>query len=171
MDSDLINKLVVKSQSIGNSSVAFDFPYITRGEENYSGPELLEEIESLEAILQYCVVEQYRNISLIGKSLGGIVASKHLAKLSPEESKKYRVTILGYVVGFTDVKNFPGKITIVQGSKDKYGDITAVKQDMASAVSKYITYITISGADHSYRVPETKDGKYEDEAVGMAFQD
>jgi hypothetical protein len=65
--------------------------------------------------------------------------------------------IFGYDIGYIDLKTFPGKIVIIQGDKDKFGDIEAVKNDM-------------KGADHSYRVPETKEPIYEDEAVKMAFK-
>ena len=44
MDSGFMNKIIEASRIEGNSVVAFNFPYIERGEENSSGQELLEEI-------------------------------------------------------------------------------------------------------------------------------
>lgn len=169
MDSGFISKIVDASRKIGNSVVAFNFPYIERGEENSSGPELLEELEALQSVLDYCQTAKFENIRLIGKSLGGVVAGHFLKKIDKDQLKKFSLIIFGYDIGYIDLKSFPGKITIIQGSKDKFGDIEAVKKDMNGAVSNDVTYLSIEGADHSYRIPETKEPIYEDEAVNVAF--
>ena len=59
-----------------------------------------------------------------------------------------------------------GKITIIQGSKDKFGDIEAVKEDMKGAISKDVVYLSVEGADHSYR-NELKEPVFEDEAIEL----
>jgi hypothetical protein len=41
---------------------------------------------------------------------------------------------------------------------------------MKGAVSKDITYLSIEGADHSYRIPETKEPIYENKAIVAAFK-
>lgn len=169
MDSGFIGKIIDASRKTGNSVVAFNFPYIERGEENSSGPELLEELEALQSVLDYCQTANFENIRLIGKSLGGIVAGHFLKKLEKDQLKKFSLIIFGYDIGYIDLKSFPGEIIIIQGSKDKFGDIEAVKKDMNGAVSNDITYLSIEGADHSYRIPETKEPIYEDEAVSVAF--
>jgi len=170
MDSGFISKITEASRKEGNSVVAFNFPYIERGEENSSGPELLEEIDALQNVLDYCQSEKYKNIRLIGKSLGGVVAAAYLKKLTSDQMKRYIAIIFGYDIGYIDIKDFSGKIVIIQGSKDKFGDIDAVKQDNSGSISKDITYISIEGADHSYRVPETKEPIYEDEAIKAVFE-
>ena len=170
MDSSLINKIVEASRKKGNSVVAFNFPYIERGEEKSSGPELLEEIGALQSILDFCQADIFDSIRLIGKSLGGVVAGHYLKKLDRDQLNKFSLIIFGYDIGYIDLKNFPGKIVIIQGDKDKFGDVEAVKSDMRGAISKNIVYLSVKGADHSYRVPETKEPIYEDEAVSKAFE-
>ncbi len=170
MDSGFMNKIVEASRKEGHSVVAFNFPYIERGEENSSGPELIEEIDALQSALDYCQSEKYSYVRLIGKSLGGVVAAAYLKKLTSDKMKKYCAIIFGYDIGYIDIKNFSGKIVIVQGSKDKFGDVEAVKQNIDGSVSKDITYFSIDGADHSYRVPETKEPVYEDEAIKAVFK-
>lgn len=169
MDSDLINKVVATSRKVGNSVVAFNFPYIERDEENSSGPELIEELDALRSVLDYCKSENFKSVRLIGKSLGGVVASYFLKKISTEQTNKYSIIILGYDLGYIDLTTFSGKIKIIQGNKDRFGDIEAVKNDMKGAVSTDIIYLSIEGADHSYCDPETKEPRFEDEAVRLAF--
>jgi predicted alpha/beta-hydrolase family hydrolase len=170
MDSGLINKIIEASRKNGNSAVAFNFPYIERGEEKSSGPELIEETDALQSVLNFCQADKFESIRLIGKSLGGVVAGHYLKKLDPNQLDKFSLIIFGYDIGYIDLKTFPGKIVIIQGEKDKFGDVEAVKNDMKGAVSKDIAYLSVKGADHSYRVPETKEPIYEDEAVKMAFK-
>lgn len=170
MDSSLVNKIIDASRKNGNSVVVFNFPFFDRGEEKSSGPELIEEIDTLQTVLDYCQSEKFKNIRLIGKSLGGCIAGSFLKKIDNNQLNKYSLIIFGYDIGYIDLKAFPGKIVVIQGSKDKFGDIEAVKNDMVGAVSKKITYLSVEGADHSYRVPETKEPIYEDDAVTMAFK-
>jgi len=108
---------------------------------------------------------EYKHVRLIGKSLGGIVASYFLKNI--KEENNYSVIILGYVKteGGVDINNFRGDITIIQGSKDKFGNIETIKEDLNNAISKNIRYFEIENADHSYRDPETKEAKYEDEVL------
>ncbi len=169
MDSSLICKVVDASRAIGNSVAALNFPYIERGEDHSSGPELTEEIEALKQVLDFCHSENFKHIRLIGKSLGGIVVGAYLSKLNVNEQEKYSVYILGYDLGYIDIRRFNGEIRIVQGEKDKFGDVETVKKDMETAVSKNISYYEIPNADHSYRDPKTKEPKYEDEAVKALF--
>lgn len=169
MDSLFINKVVEASRNIGNSVVALNFPFFDRGEEKSSGPELIEELETLQIVLDECKSETYEHVRLIGKSLGGVIAGMYLSKKNKSDLNKFELIIFGYDIGYINIKSFPGKIRIVQGSKDKFGDIEAVKKDMVGSVSTNIEYLTIEGADHSYRVPETKEPIFEDQAVSLAF--
>lgn len=170
MDSPFINKVVETSRNIGNSVVALNFPFFDRGEEKSSGPELIEELETLQLILDECKSGTYEHVRLIGKSLGGVIAGMYLSKNNKSDLNKFELIIFGYDIGYIDVKSFSGKIRIIQGSKDKFGDIEAVKKDMTGSVSADIEYLTIEGADHSYRVPETKEPIFEDEAIKIAFK-
>jgi len=170
MDSPFINKVVEASRNIGNSVVALNFPFFDRGEEKSSGPGLIEELEALQKVLDECKPDNYKHINLIGKSLGGVIAGMYLTKNNKIDPRKYGLTIFGYDIGYIDLKEFSGSVKIIQGSKDKFGDIEAVKKDMVGSISIDVKYLTIEGADHSYRVPETKEPIYEDEAIRIAFE-
>ncbi len=165
IESSFIQKLFKASQDNAHSVIAFNFPYLDRGEEQSSGPELQEELEVLKRVIEYASIKEYRHIRLIGKSLGGIVASYFSKKLPIHEQKKYSVIILGYVLGSVDLKEFTGNIVVIQGSNDKFGNIEKVKSDLEGLATKKITYINIDGADHSFRDLETKEPVYEDVVI------
>lgn len=151
--------------SQGHSVVNFNFPFFVRGEERSSGPDLKEETETLQEILNKCGADKYKHIRLIGKSLGAIIAAKYLSSLPDSEQRKYSVVIFGYDTGMIDISTFPGKIFIIQGEKDRFGDIKTVKKDLKGSASEDIEYYEIKDADHSYRDPETKEPIYEDKAI------
>lgn len=98
------------------------------------------------------------------------MASYYLKNLPKEECKKFSIIILGYILGDVNLKTFPGKITVIQGEKDRFGNIEAVKHDLKDAVSQGIKYHQIDGADHSYRNPETEKPDYENEVVKLIFE-
>jgi len=158
-------KIFKVSINKGHSAIMFNFPYFERGENHSSGPKLKEELKTLKMALNIAKFKRFKHIRLIGKSLGGIVASYYLNSLNPEEQKKYEVIILGYVTGEVKLKDFNGKVTIIQGEKDKFGNVKAVKKDLKGALSKNIAYYEIKSADHSFREPETKKPKYEHKVI------
>lgn len=164
MNYSLMQKIFDECVKQGHSVANFNFPYFERGEEQSSGPELTEELETLKSILDECNATEYKHIRLIGKSLGAIIASYYLKLLSKEEQSKYSVVVFGYVTGSTDLKNFEGKIDIIQGENDKFGSIEVVKNDPKNAVSKDINYFEIKNADHSYR-NESKEPVFEDKVL------
>ncbi|BCX14887.1 MAG: hypothetical protein KatS3mg088_570 [Patescibacteria group bacterium] len=143
----------------------FNFPFLERGDDHSSGPELKEELEVLREMLSIAYFDKFARVRFIGKSLGGIIASYYLNSLTDKEKKLYEVIILGYVTGEVKLNNFTGKITIIQGEKDKFGNIEVVKRDTSDAVSKNIIYHEVSNADHSYRDLEMKKPIYEDNVI------
>lgn len=165
IDSPFMQKLFQHSKSKGNSVIMFNFPFLERGEEHSSGQELKEELMMVRKMLLIADFDKFSHIRLIGKSLGGIIASYYLNSLVDEEKKLYEVIVLGYVTGNVKLKEFTGKITIIQGGKDKFGNIEVVKKDMDGAISQGIIYHEIPNADHSYRNPETKEPIYEDKVI------
>ncbi len=165
IESTFIRNIYDNSVKKGNSVIAFNFPYYERGEESSSGPELKEELNALQNILDYSRYKEYKHVRLIAKSLGGIVASYYLSNLSQKDMNNFSVVVLGYIAGQTKLKQFNGPIKIIQGEKDKFGGIDVVKEDMKSAVSKEIQFIEIPNADHSYREMETKEPRYEKLAI------
>lgn len=161
VDSPLMQKVFAASKEKGNTVLTFNFPYLERGEEKSSGPELKEELATLQQMLDFVNYKEYSKIRLIAKSLGGIVASFYLDQLPIKERNKFSIVVLGYVTGEIKLKSFNGKITIIQGEKDKFGGINIVKEDLKDAKSDKIEFLEVTGADHSYRSPETKEPIYE----------
>ena len=155
--SSFIQKIFTACQKKGHSVIASWLHIVERGEENSSGPELKEETKTLRNILKIAQYKNYKNIHLIGKSLGGIVISYFLKQLTKKKQKKYSIIFLGFVVGSVTLKGFTGKITIIQGEKDRFGNIKAVKRNLKNAKLRKVKCYEIKGADHSYRIPETKD--------------
>lgn len=161
----LIKKVYQLSVKQGYSVITFNFPFAERGQDQSSGPELVEELKTLQDILDYCDYKKFKRIRLVGKSLGAIVASFYLDELSRDESEKFSIIILGYVTSSVKLKRFEGQITVIQGEKDKFGDIDVVRKDLEDARSQNIKYFEIKDADHSFRNPETKEPIFEDEAM------
>jgi predicted alpha/beta-hydrolase family hydrolase len=166
MNYSLMQKIADVGIKQGHSVANFNFPYFERGEEQSSGPELKEELETLQSVLNECKAKEYKHIRLIGKSLGAIIASHYLKSLSKDEQSKYSIVVFGYVTGSIDLKSFEGKIDIIQGEKDKFGNTEVVKNDLKTAVSKDINYFEIKNADHSYR-DESKEPVFEGEAIDI----
>lgn len=164
MNYSLMQKIFDECVKQGHSVVNFNFPYFERGEEHSSGLELKEELETLQSVLDQCNAKKYKQIRLIGKSLGAIIASYYFKLLPKEQQSKYTIVVFGYITGSMDLKNFSGKIDIIQGEKDKFGNIEIVKNDLKDGISKDINYFEIKNADHSYR-NEQKEPVFEDEAI------
>ncbi len=164
MNYSLMQKIFDECVKQGHSVANFNFPYFERGEEQSSGPKLKEELETLQSVLNECKAEEYKRIRLIGKSLGAIIASYYLKALPKEEQSKYSVVVFGYVTGSIDLKSYEGKVDIIQGEKDKFGNIEVVKNDLKDAGSKDINYFEIRNADHSYR-NELKEPIFEYQAI------
>jgi len=167
INSPFMQKLFQYSKNNGNGVIMFNFPFLERGEEGSSGPELKEELGVLRKMLSIAGSDKFSHVRLIGKSLGGIIASCYLNSLTNEEKKLYEVIILGYVTGEVKLREFPGQIIIIQGEKDRFGNIEVVKKDMDGTISKCIIYHEIPNADHSFRDPETKEPVYEDRVVEL----
>ena len=147
IETSFMQKLFNLSIAKGRSAISFNFPYIDRGDTPSSN--LVEEIETLQKVLNFVGYNSYSHIHFIGKSMGAIVAGKFL-KQQNLDYEKCSITVLGYVVGGIDIKDFNGNITIIQGSEDRFGNIEKVKEDMKVLDDK-VRYFEINGADHSFR--------------------
>lgn len=166
MNYSLMQKIFDECVKQEHSVANFNFPYFEKGEEQSSGPELNEELETLQSVLEKCKAKEYKHIRLIGKSLGATIASYYLKELSKDEQSKYSIVIFGYVTGDIKLGGFNGKIDIIQGEIDKFGNIEIVKKDLKDAVSNNIRYFEVKNADHSYR-NETKEPVFEDEVIDI----
>lgn len=165
IDTPFMQKIINTCKKSGASVLAFNFPYFERGEENSSGPELKEEIETLINIMNKYKTEEFSHIRFVAKSLGAIVASYYLKGLNDDKHSKYSIVVLGYVTKSIDLSNFMGNITIIQGEFDKFGNIETVRDNLKNAKSKNISYFEVVNANHSYRNPETKEPVYENDAI------
>ena len=163
MDSPFINEVIKVCREKGNSVIAFNFSYADRGGGKASEG-LVEEIGALRMIIDRFAVDA-DSVRLVGKSLGAIVAGEFLKKVSKKDLEKYSLIVLGYASKWIDICDFPGKISIIQGEKDKYGDIQAVKKHLKNAKSKNISYYEVKGADHSFNDPKTTEPKYLQDAM------
>ncbi|MEP7104095.1 MAG: alpha/beta family hydrolase [Candidatus Dojkabacteria bacterium] len=161
-----IKKIFDKFIEDKKSAITFNHPFFTRGDESWSGEELLEEQNALEEVMQEVDLENFSKINFIGKSLGAIVLSMFLRK-NPQLFNKSTFTVLGFVKGSLDLKKINVKTLIVQGENDKFGKLEEIKKDL-NKLSKYIEFVEIKGADHSYR-DESKQPIYEEEAIKLLF--
>lgn len=166
-DSPLIQKIYARAQAEGHSVVALNLPYMTN--HTYPSYDLSEEVTALGMILIHTAFDRYQKVRLIGKSLGGVVASDYSKRLMEEHKSKFDIVVLGYDTGSIDLKDFRGEITVIQGSKDGFGDVARVAKDLEGSTASKINLVSIEGADHSYRVPRTKNYKFEDQAVEAVF--
>jgi predicted alpha/beta-hydrolase family hydrolase len=160
----LIQKIFDVCAKQSHSVASFNYPYFERGDERFSSLALEEEQDALKSVIAKLDNKSYKKIRLIGKSLGGVIASYYLRSLSAEEQTKYSIVIFGYVVGSVDLKEFKGSIDIIQGENDKYGSINSVKNDIKKIASKNISCFEIKGGDHSYK-NESGEPIFEDEAI------
>lgn len=167
INSPFIEKIFETLKDLGESVLAFNFPYLEKGRDNTSGPKLKKEVNELRKMLNFVDGNRYKHIRLVGKSLGAVVASYYLKSLTKKEQKRYSVVVLGYVKsnGGIDLESFLGSVVVIQGENDQFGNIKAVRENLKGAASKDIQYFEIKEADHSYRDPETREPKYEDKVI------
>jgi predicted alpha/beta-hydrolase family hydrolase len=153
----VIDALKATKQSV----LAFNFPYCERGEELSSGPELVGELAALEQAIQFLRNEGYEQITIVAKSLGGIVASYWLAQ---HPAQDVRLAILGYVLGSVDSEALRQNLALViQGEYDRFGNADAVHAELERCGSS-AAVTEITGADHSY-CDEHKEPVYQKLAV------
>lgn len=163
IESQFIQKLIEKSRSESRSFIAINYPYYDRGESNSSGKGLIEEISNLDKAFGLIRSAGEFNIRVLAKSLGAVVLSKAFKQNTYAEISE--IVVLGYVLGESDLSNFAGKLKVIQGERDKYGSIKDLELELKNRPSASTKLITILGADHSYRDPNTKEPIYEDKAI------
>ncbi len=123
IETPFISNIINGMTAIGHSVFGFNFPYCERGEENSSGPELLEETATLEKVVQFLRGEGYDKIVIVAKSLGGIITSYWLEQ---SKAEGIAVVILGYVIGSVKTASLQDKLhLVIQGENDRFGDANA----------------------------------------------
>ncbi|NJK71365.1 MAG: hypothetical protein HC932_03895 [Thermales bacterium] len=107
----------------------------------------------------------YKKIRFIGKSLGGIVASKFLNNLDQKDQEKYSIIVFGYAMPYINFDNFYGNIVVVHGDNDSHGSVDNVEKSLASSPSQEKQVIAIADADHSFNKEDLK----ENEAIDAGY--
>lgn len=130
---DFISAIFDTIAKTHNSALCFNFPYCERMEESSSGPDLLEEISTLKQVINFVHTEGYNRITIIAKSLGGIISSYYFAKY-PDKS-------INLIILSENLK------LIIQGENDRF----ATPSEVQKIVGNKVSVIEIKNADHSYQ--------------------
>jgi len=143
----LFNKL----QSRGDTVLAINFPYLSRGEDRNGITTINEEVSALQTAYDFLKSASKSPIHIIGKSFGGIVASYWLLK--HRDDKDVDLSIMGYVPGEGNV--LPDALrghlrVVVQGDHDRYASPDQIRTELAAHQVEAVV-IEIPNADHSYR--------------------
>lgn len=141
--------------------VAFDFSYYLNDEE--VSPEFKRELHDLHSVYRG-ISEVYpdRKVHLIGKSLGGIVSSRFVKEHGTQQVDS--VTILGYVPGQVDFGEYDGKVSVIQGADDRFGNAEIVQADLEKFRVK-ASLSEIPCADHSFNCTKETGKMHVDEVV------
>ncbi len=158
IESPFISKIITEFADSKKSVLGFNMPYCERGEESTSN-NLIEETEALKSAIEYLRTEGYGRITVIGKSLGSIIASYYLEQ---NEAPDVEVITLGYVIGSVKTPVItPYLKLVIQGENDRFGNMEAVKKEINNP---QISIIEIPKADHSYR-DINKNPIYQEEVI------
>lgn len=146
-----IHTLLSKLTARGDTVLACDFPYLTRGEIVPSGGTFEEELSTLQSAYNFLRCEGKRPIQIIGKSFGAIVVSHWLARNPCIDD--VRLNVMGYVTG--EGRMNPDALrgrfsSVVQGQYDKYTSPAEVRAELRDHQVEG-PIIEIPDADHSYR--------------------
>ncbi len=163
IETTFISNIINALTTMGNSVFGFNFPYCERGEENSSGPELIEETATLEKVMQFLRGESYKKIVIVAKSLGGIITSYWLEQ---NKAEGVEVVILGYVIGSVKTAALQDKLhVVIQGENDRFGNADAVREELAKH-DVTAEVIEVPKADHSYRNVQ-KEPIHQEEATTL----
>jgi predicted alpha/beta-hydrolase family hydrolase len=151
IDEAFIQTLLRKITARGDTVLACNFPYLTRGETVPSGGAFDEELNTLQSAYDFLKGEGKMLIHIIAKSFGAIAVSHWLAR-NPS-IKDVSVNVMGYVTG--EGMMIPDALhgrfsSVVQGEHDKYTTPDAVRAELR-AHQVVGAVIEIPDADHSYR--------------------
>ncbi len=162
--SAFIKKTIQRCQELDHNILALNFPFHQRGEDHSSGPQLKEERKHLEVMLEQAHKElKFKKITVIAKSLGGIIIAKYLEKNRIPELDK--IIILGMVVGQVDLNNFSGQVIVIQGEKDRFGNGKKVKDALSNC--RHLQVHEIKGASHSFKNPQTNQPEFYQQAISF----
>lgn len=151
IDELYIETLMEKITNRGDTALAFNFPYMSRGETTLSSDTFEEEITALQTAYDFLKAVGKKRVHIIAKSAGGIIAS-HWLNQNPD-TDAVNVSIMGYIGGkggiITDALR--GRLdTVVQGEHDRYSTADEVRAELLAHHVEGVV-VEIPNADHSYR--------------------
>lgn len=164
IDSDFMELIFNNIISLHEACFMANFNYLDQGLS--PSHDLKDEVHFLDELINYLKDEGYKEIELVAKSLGGIVASKWLVEHKDDLS--ISLVILGYVIGEVKTEGLKGKLKlIIQGENDRFGKAFNVQEELKS---HGITAIIkeIPGADHSYRNND-REPVYQKQVIGLVI--
>lgn len=145
VETDFISAIFDTIAKTNSSALCFNFPYCERREENSSGPDLLEEVSTLKQVIDFIHAEGYNRITIVAKSLGGIISSYYFAKYP---NKSIDLIILGYIPNEIKQNAISDNLKLViQGENDRF----ATPSEVQKIVSNKVAVIEIKNANHSYQ--------------------
>lgn len=145
VETDFISTIFDTIAKTNNSALCFNFPYCERREENSSGPDLLEEVSTLKQVIDFVHAEGYSHITIVAKSLGGIISSYYFAEYP---DKSIDLIILGYIPNEVKQNAISDNLKLViQGENDRF----AAPSEVQKIVGNKVAVIEIKNADHSYQ--------------------
>ena len=145
VETDFISAIFDTIAKTNNSALCFNFPYCERREENSSGPDLLEEVSTLKQVIDFVHAEGYSHITIVAKSLGGIISSYYFAKYP---DKSIDLIILGYIPDEIKQNAISKNLKlIIQGENDRF----ATPSEVQKIVGSKVAVLEIKNADHSYQ--------------------
>lgn len=158
VETDFIFTIFDTIAKTNNSALCFNFPYCERREENSSGPDLLEEVSTLKQVIDFVHAEGYSHITIVAKSLGGIISSYYFAEYP---DKSIDLIILGYIPNEIKQNAISENLKlIIQGENDRF----ATPSEVQKIVGNKVSIIEIKNADHSYQ-DHNKNPIYQNEVI------
>lgn len=158
VETDFISAIFDTIAKTHNNALCFNFPYCERKEENPSGPDLIEEVSTLKQVIDFVHTEGYNRITIIAKSLGGIISSYYFAKYP---DKSIDLIILGYIPNEIKQNAISENLKlIIQGENDRF----ATPSEAQKIVGSKVAVIEIKNADHSYQ-DHNKNPIYQKEVI------
>ena len=156
------------SQTKSGDVLSLNLPYCQRGEDTSSGDELIEEVNFLNQVWQHFNLDSYKDIVLIGKSLGGIVFSFWQTN-NPKANVK-KLIALGLVINEYKLKGIKDlDLVVIQGEQDRFGGHDAVEEYLQSNNVKGAKILSIPGANHSFK-NTSGEPEYQDLAIKTLIQ-
>jgi predicted alpha/beta-hydrolase family hydrolase len=164
INSDFMNKLQNRLDKANKNYIFMQMPYKNRGEERSSGPETIEELNTVSDLFNELSLFSYSKISFIGKSLGGLIFSRFITQNITKFNGELNFTQLGFLVGEITIPSTINSFHIIQGENDKYGSLADVNSIIEDNKDLPIKLTVIKSADHSYR-DSNKNPIYHDLAI------